>query len=521
MTHFFKTFSYKILQIGLLCLLSGLLAFQALAAQAAPPQQEVATETPTATPTATPTFTATPEPTATQTPGYSRPVLVITGYSPDQDVVPGKEFSLRVQIYNSGQAFATNVVVTFSADALFPLQTGGVVALREIDPASNEGILQPFSVSRELWGVTVTTVKVAIAYTDEKGVAYQEIFNLTLPVKQPNYGPAPTATSTPTLTPTPTAQPLQRAQLVITEYEADVSPLQPGALFTLKMKISNLGNADARRVVMVVGGGSIGAGGTPEAGGISGSSGEFTNFAPVGASNLQSLGDLSAGAEIDAAHSLIVNVSTNPGAYPMKISFVYLNAGGNFVSDEQVITLLVYSLPAVDINFYRDPNPIFSGQMTSLPIQVVNLGRKSTVLGNLTVSAAGGMLSNNTSLVGPLDPGGYFTLDANLIPDAAGPLELTFVIDYTDDFNQPRQIIKTLVVDVQEMFFPEEPGMEGEGGGGGGMIIEPAQPETFWQKIWRFILGLFGLDSAPANEQTIPVEGQEGEIFTTPPIKGP
>ena len=41
-----------------------------------------------------------------------------------------------------------------------------------------------------------------------------------------------------------------------------------------------------------------------------------------------------------------------------------------------------------------------------------------------------------------------------------------------------------------------DPAMSGGGGGGGGGEFFPVE-ETFLQKAWRFILGLFGLDSAP------------------------
>jgi hypothetical protein len=210
-------------------------------------------------------------------------------------------------------------------------------------------------------------------------------------------------------TATPTG--VKSSQLVITNYSASVDPLQPGEQFAIKMTVQNVGNANAQRITMIVGGGSSGGsdGGTPQPGGVSGGSGEFTNFAPVGASNVQSLGNLAAGSSVQASQNLIVNVSTNPGAYPMKVTFSYLNDKNEVINDEQVITLLVYSLPSVDVSFYRPPDPFFVGEPGALPIQVVNLGKRLSVLGNVKVESAGGTIENGTSLVGSLD-GGYFTL---------------------------------------------------------------------------------------------------------------
>jgi hypothetical protein len=273
---------------------------------------------------------------------------------------------------------------------------------------------------------------------------------------------------------------------------------------------------------MIVGGGSSSsASATLEPGGISGASGEFTNFAPIGASNIQSLGDLPAGQSMAASQPLIVNTSTTPGAYPMPISFTYLNDTGAVISDEQVITLLVYQVPKVDISFYRDPNPVMAGQPNMLPLQAVNLGKHSVVLGNMEVTGEGAEFSNNVILVGTLDVGMYFTLDATVIPAVSGPLNLLVTIDYTDDFNQSQVITQTLTVDVQEMFMPE-PGMQGSEGG---PTTPEMPPETFWQKVLRFFKGLLGLGSdrpasggaTEAPAETVPAQ----EVPPGKPLKGP
>jgi hypothetical protein len=296
------------------------------------------------------------------------------------------------------------------------------------------------------------------------------------------------------------------AQLVITSYASTVDPLQPGEQFQLGVTVQNMGNTSAKNVTMIIGGGSSGtSSGTPQPGGVSGGSGEFTNFAPVGSSNIQSLGDIPAGGGLQVLQNLVVNVSTNPGAYPMKITFSYVNAKGEVVNDDQVITLLVYSLPNLDVSFYSPPQPFFMGQPGALPIQIVNLGKRSMVLGNMKIEAKDGTIDPASTLVGSLDPGGYFTFDSTLIPDVTGPMELTVTIEYTDDFNQPRTITRPLNVTVEEAFTEPtpDPAMEG-------MEISIATDESFLHKVWRFVLGLFGLDSAPPS----------GEIPTDEPLPG-
>lgn len=439
-------------------------------------------------------------PTATPAP-FGRPQVVMDSYRVNVGEIKfNEDFNLVVRLHNAGQVNASNLQAVFSSPDLTPTETGGVSALTYIGAGNKADIAQKMRATGSLFGKSSVQVDLNITYYDDQGTTYSEKFTLNVPVK-----PIPVVAAA-----TPTPAGLKRAQLVITSYQSDVAILQPGSLFALELGIQNLGNAGARGVTMIVGGGSAGSsnGGTPQPGGVSGGSGEFTNFAPVGASNIQSLGDFAPGASLIATQKLIVNVSTNPGAYPMKVTFSYLDEQGNTINDEQVITLLVYSLPSVDVSFYQPVSMLYAGQPNFLPLQVVNMGRKMSVLGSMKVSTNGGMLENAQSLVGPLEAGGYFTLDAMLYPDQPGPLTLTVSIDYIDDFNQPRLITQTLNLEVMEMEMPPfEPGFpEGEGG-----YYPPfEQEETFWQKTWRFILGLFGLDSGkPVEQQPAPMYEEE------------
>ena len=429
-----------------------------------------------------------PPPQATTTPlPFSRPQFVVRSSRAKGDVQTGKEFTLRVVVENAGPSTAYSTQAVFTSADLVPTKTGGVAALGVVAYDTEIETSQSFLVTSQLSAQGYIAIDMTLTYYDDKGTTYSDKFTLSIPVS----GGASSGIVYPTATPTG----VKSSQLVITSYSASIDPLQPGEQFELKMTVQNVGNVKAQRVTMIVGGGSSGTsdGGTPQPGGVSGAGGEFTNFAPVGASNVQSLGDIGSGGMIQASQNLIVNVSTNPGAYPLKISFSYLNDKGDVINDEQVVTLLVYSLPSVDVSFYRAPDPFAVGQPGALPIQVVNLGKRSSVLGNIKVSAKTGVVENGTSLVGSLDAGGYFTLDSMFTPEQSGSQSLDVVIEYVDDFNQPRTLTKTLNVEVQEGFVEPTPDPSISGGGGGEL---PAQEETTMHKIFRFIKGLFGLDSA-------------------------
>ncbi len=469
-------------------------------------------------PTVAPTDTVEP-------PGnFERPVIVVDTYSLDQDTIsPGEAFTLFVTLYNAGQQYAKNIVATFSTGDVMPRGTGGVVAVGEIAPGNHSEFGQPLYLSSTMWA-TETSINMVVTYTNETGAAYSETFTISLPVHLV-YTSGATSTPTPTQTPTASVKP----QLVITSYTTDISPLQPGTQFNLGIIIENMGNSIAKNVTMIVGGGSStsgGDGGTQQPGGVSGGSGEFTNFAPIGTSNVQSIGDFSPGQSATEYQALIVNVNTAPGAYPLKISFVYTDDQNHTFIDDQVITVLVYRLPILEISFYQEVSTLFIAQPNTLPIQVVNLGRSSIVLGMMRVEAPSGQLSNSSILVGTLDPGGYFTLDATFIPDVPGTTDLLISIDYTDDFNQQQVVTDTLTVDVMDQPIIEPPV---DGNPNGGIDVPSQAPETFLHKVWRFVLGLIGLDSGlstgqpSTGEQPLATPSPEKPVIVPaqPPLKGP
>lgn len=433
-------------------------------------------------------------PTATPTlPAFSRPQLFINSYKANVAAVQlGKEFKVSIGFNNAGTFNAINAQAVFTSADVIPTNTGGVVVLGSIPAGGHVDTAQTFLAINSIYGKSAIIIDVAVTYYDEKGTAYSDKFTLNVPANG-----VVSDDAYPTATPTG----VNSAQLVITSYASTIDPLQPGEQFQLGITVENMGNTEAKHVTLIIGGGSSGtSGGTPQPGGVSGGSGEFTNFAPVGTSNIQSLGDIPPGGALQVLQNLVVNVSTEPGAYPMKVTFSYINSKGEVVNDDQVITLLVYRLPNLDVSFYIPAGPFFAGQPGALPIQVVNLGKNSTVLGNMKIEAKDGTIEPDLILVGSLDTGGYFTFDSTLLPDTPGPMELNVTIEYTDDFNQPRKIERTLSVPVEEAFIEPtlEPGAEG-------VEVPIAADESFLHKIWRFALGLFGLDSAPPSNNNVPV----------------
>jgi hypothetical protein len=431
-----------------------------------------------------------------------RPLITVSTYNTGSaKLYAGSEFTLQVTLRNDGQVQANNVVVVFEGADFFPRETGGVRTAGTIGAGNSVMVSQKFLIGDALAWANIAPIRATVSYSDAAGVAYSESFTLSVVIAEPSSSGGTSATATPNIP--------ARPQLVVTGYLTDIDPLQPGSIFTLTLDVKNLGTSDAKAVSVVVGGGVSGGddSGTPQAGGISGGQSDLSTFAPMGSSNVVFIGDVAKDAMVSVSQQLVVNVTAAPGAYTLKLSFVYSDSKGNRLVDDQVITLLVYSLPMVEVSFYRDPGMFSAGMDNVLPLQIINLGKKTYVLGNMKVTAENADIYNNVLMVGALDPGGYFTLDASLFPYQEGPLELKIVINYTDDFNQPRTIEQVIPIEVQPaMEVPPDMGGEGMNGG----YVEP-QMETFWQKVVRFFKGLFGLGSGkpeePVYEET-PIEDE-------------
>jgi hypothetical protein len=431
------------------------------------------------------TQTALAQPTATPQPDTQRPMIILNEYSISSGTVSsGNNIVVKVSLRNRGSAAAKNVRVQFAGGDFVPMQNGGLQVYNSIAADNGITVEQDMQVAYGIWGSASQTI--TVAYTSPSGEEFSESFVLYFNTTSSSSGTY--ATSTPTIMPRP--------NLIVSSYSTDIQDLQAGYIFNLALNIENQGNSDASNIMMVLGGSvsTVGEGANSD---VVVSQDDFKNFAPLESSNVHNLGNIHTGASTTFSQKLVVNTTTEPGAYPLKITFVYDDKNGNKVMDYQVVTLLIYALPKVSTTFYRDPGPIFVGMDTMLPIQISNTGKKSAIFGTLNITCDGAMVLNGSSTIGALESGGYFTIDPTVLFAEAGSHELKLTIDYTDDFNQERIIEQTMTIVVEDQPVMEyDPSMDAPTGED--FMAPDAQdlPETFLQKIGRFIKGFFGLGSA-------------------------
>ncbi len=120
-------------------------------------------------------------PVATAVGGVDRPLLVVDSYTTNKDDASGKPATLTVRLRNKGQTAAYNMTAVFTPGDLIPLQTGGVLAVYQIEPGEVKKVVQPFSLSSEALTKRYAAVVMTVTYTATSGTAYTETFNFKHP----------------------------------------------------------------------------------------------------------------------------------------------------------------------------------------------------------------------------------------------------------------------------------------------------------------------------------------------------
>ena len=430
------------------------------------------TAAPTDTPVTYPTITVTP------TGSYQRPLLNLrTYYYDDSDTYAGGEFSIRSVFQNLGQQEAYNIVITYSSNDLTPIQNGGVAIIGSMDLSEKVSKTMYFAVADDI-DYSPATINVDVDYKNSKGVSYSQSFTISISIA--GYGPYHSAT------------PEGRPQIVVSNYVSSVDPLVPGSLFELDMSLQNRGLLTANNVDMTIGSTS--------------SDSTDDSFLPVGSSNIQVIGDVAVQQTVKVKQSFVVNSDLEPGVYPLNLTFTYSDEDGNDFTDNQIITLLVFLVPSIQINFYEIPDTYNVGEQGTLPIQVVNLSGDDILLGDILVEVDNAELSNYTTFVGTLESGGTFTMDTDITPNEAGEFPVTVTLNYQDNFKEAETITETLTITVAGQGF----GGPGQGQMQGTLTAQDGiqQPggtqsgDSFWNIVLRFIRGMIGFDSsATANNR--------------------
>jgi len=382
--------------------------------------------------------------------GAGRPQVVIEAARTEPAVLgPGDAFSLTLCLANRGSRTATQAVVgAASPDLAVPASGSNVTAVDRI------GIDQVLTTTLPLVLGEVTQagrlgLEIALEYSDFQGGSYAARQSVGLEVS--------TALA-------------DRPQLIVADYRTTPETPAPGDIFTLTLRVSNVGGGEAQRLTLTLGG----EGGS-----------EMAPFAPLQSSNVKFVPSLAAGETVEVTQQLVVDGGADPGAYSLPVALAFDDVRGTRRSDSQLVSLLVRRRPHLQIGFYRPVEVATIGVPFELPIEVINIGRTLVNVSTLEVSSQQLEIQDDSLYLGPLDGGTSGSLEASAVAQEGGTAEILVTVHYLDDFNQPQMVTRTLTVEVEE---PVPADVEAE-------LSPQEQEEGFWDKVLRFLRALLGLGS--------------------------
>ncbi len=289
---------------------------------------------------------------------------------------------------------------------------------------------------------------------------------------------------------------------ILDSYSTDPAALSPGDRFTLSLTVVNAGDTLAGDVLLLFGGVNQTPQPTPSGGNSGGSptptssSPQLTGatFAPTGAGATRFVGDIAAnGGRIEIEQEFIVSGSVQSGIYDLPVTLRYTTASGTTAQETLQANLVVRTRPRLRITLDESViQPINVGEPSPVTVRVINIGRQDVSLTLARVSVDGGeLLEGSESFVGPMRAGEERTIDATVLVQEEGTVELRFSVDYLDDFNQEQSIetefaLEAVIPEIPDDLFPpgELPGLDS---------LPPSEPERDW--LARLVLALMGLGS--------------------------
>ncbi|MRS11684.1 MAG: hypothetical protein EG823_01265 [Actinobacteria bacterium] len=277
----------------------------------------------------------------------------------------------------------------------------------------------------------------------------------------------PTTGGAPAVTPTPAPV------VVVRAYATSPERVTVGSAFDLTLTLYNATNRRADNVVVSLGQAAAGATATP------------AGLAVLGTGNAKYLGTLKGQKEASVAFRVMVPPGTTPGALtvPVTVSFEHQNARqevaytiGVLAERDAVLTLVSAELP----------DSVMVGETFDASFEIGNASGYALSGVVMSVEAEGAAITDGTLFLGSMDAATTEAIDVTVTPEKPGPLEVTVMVKYRDDFGREQTFSDTRTVQVDDA--PEVGPVDGE-------VEQPAEERDGGNWFVRFIRALFGLGS--------------------------
>jgi hypothetical protein len=357
---------------------------------------------PTPVPTTPPQPAPTPLPTPRPTPVPGRPVLTIRNYAVEPSrVVVGREFLVRIEVYNTGSRAGENTLVTFPGGTFIPVgETGHLLWQLHINHTAV--VTQRMRVPGNLSSGTYD-LQVDMSANDWEGNHYEYPETVAVEVIGVGHG---------------------RPQMVIEAARTAPAVVRPGDAFSLTLQVANRGDRTATDVLVGLAAADLAV---PESGS------NAVALEPVGIDQTRTL-----------TLPLVLGEVTEAGRLNLELALEYSDYQGGSYSARQSVGLEVETTladrPQLLIAGYRtEPDLLSPGAILTLTLALENVGGGDAE--RVTLSLGG----ENGSDMGPFAPyaAGNVRFVATISAGESARLQVQLVVDGSADpgaYNLPIQL---------------------------------------------------------------------------------
>ncbi len=393
-------------------------------------------------------------------------------------VIPGEPVTVTILLTNTGNETASQVLVSIPTDGiLLAGPEGNSFPVGDIEAGQSASIDMPLIVSSTAKAGPQSQA-VSISYIQKGETQNVPNASMTLNVARVD-APAPV--------------------MIVDSFETGFDVLKPGQEFTLTLNLRNIGNDQAKGLIVTFGGVESSGGGIDPTPGADASTttNPSSTFAPIGSVGTQNVGDVPADKTkiVTLTQSFIVSGSVDSGIYPLPITLRYQRSDGSFSQDNLRASLPVIVPPQIRVQEANPmPEQVNAGDSLSLSLEIANRGRKAVNFTNAVITTENAeVISGEQTYLGPVRNDDQTTLEASFIALNEGPVVITVTLNYTDDLNRPQTIVQTYNLEALPPPPPIDFGTPPPDFGGNGGQEE--QPISSRDLLGRVLLGLLGLGS--------------------------
>ncbi|MDI6860614.1 MAG: CARDB domain-containing protein [Caldisericia bacterium] len=378
----------------------------------------------------------------------TKPIVLIENVSTEPKLIGiGTNFKLNLTLLNNGGEVARNVKIQFSgvgvSGDLYPftiLNTSNTIFIGDLKENERKNVEVNFSVSSE---AKEGPYNLIINITYENSENFSDSQKIGIVVKK--------------------IEPQKSLNLILSNYKVNPNIVNPGDIVEIDYTITNISKENAYNI-------------THKIDKLENSNSLYP-FSPIYSTNINKTNLILGGNSISYKIKFFVSPDAESKTYNLSLSIKYEDINGVSYETSGTIGVVVLRKQILAIFNFLCPERVKTNQSFTLSCEIGNIGNypvKGVILYLKGLPVFGG-----DKFIGTLESGNYDTYEFETKIEREGEYKGEIILQYVDDTNEIHEIKKEFKIVVEEY---EESQLENK-----------TQKLSFWQKLWRFILRLFGI----------------------------